>query len=67
MDIVLNDQPTVISNQSTVQQLINDLLGEKQKGIAIAINNSVIPQITWRDYLIRPDDNILIIKATPGG
>ncbi len=36
-------------------------------GIAIAINNTVIPKTEWQQYLLQADDKIMIIKATQGG
>ncbi|MCU7548116.1 sulfur carrier protein ThiS [Chitinophagaceae bacterium LB-8] len=67
MEIQLNNQPKKISPHSSVQQLLDEVVGEKQKGIAIAINNTVIPKSAWTQHLIQSNDNILIIKATQGG
>ncbi|WP_156307754.1 sulfur carrier protein ThiS [Sphingobacterium endophyticum] len=39
----------------------------KTKGIAIALNNQVIPQDSWSTTLLSENDSILIITATPGG
>lgn len=67
MEIQLNNQPRKISSHSSVQQLLDEVVGEKQSGIAVAINNMVIPKSTWTQHLIQSNDNILIIKATQGG
>ena len=67
MEILLNNQPKQIREQQSVQQLINEVVGEKQKGIAIAINNTVVPKTAWSQRFIAERDNILIIKATQGG
>lgn len=67
MEIQLNNQPKEISSDFSVQQLLNDVVGEKQKGIAVAINNKVIPKTSWAQHIIQANDNILIIKATQGG
>lgn len=67
MEILLNNQPKQISGQASVQQLLNEVLGEKQKGIAVAINNTVVPKAAWPQRFIKESDNILIIKATQGG
>jgi len=37
------------------------------KGIAIAINNEVIPKNSWENHLLREQDNVTIITATAGG
>ena len=36
-------------------------------GIAIAVNNRMIPRTEWDTYTLNEDDNILIIKAVCGG
>ena len=36
-------------------------------GIAIAVNNRMIPRTGWDTYTLNEGDNILIIKAVCGG
>ncbi|UXP31487.1 sulfur carrier protein ThiS [Reichenbachiella agarivorans] len=47
------------------------LLKEKNlyidRGIAVAINDEILPKSNWDDYLVKENDNILIITATQGG
>ena len=40
---------------------------ETPKGIAVAINNKVIPRSRWDEHLVNDNDHIIIIKATQGG
>ncbi|MFP3596265.1 sulfur carrier protein ThiS [Chryseobacterium sp. SIMBA_029] len=40
---------------------------ERKKGIAVAVNNSIVPQPSWPDTLLKNKDSILIITATQGG
>lgn len=67
MEILLNHQKREIISPSSIRQLLDDLLGEKQKGIAVAVNDSVVPKSSWGSRMIQPNDSILIIKATQGG
>jgi sulfur carrier protein len=67
MEIILNNQPKEIVTQCSVQHLLNEMLGEKQKGIAVAVNNTVIPKTGWAAFLLNTKDDVLIIKATQGG
>ncbi|HVA98466.1 MAG TPA: sulfur carrier protein ThiS [Bacteroidia bacterium] len=69
MEIILNNQPKTIETQTdfTVQQLLDLEIPQKQKGIAVAINNKVIPKTEWAEKKIFPNDQLLIIKATQGG
>lgn len=69
MEITINDQIKTFANHSsmTVQQLLDMEIPEKQKGIAVAIKNKVVPKAEWDKTNIAPYDDILIIKATQGG
>jgi len=42
-------------------------LPEKKKGIAVALNNRIIPQSFWAETILTDKDSILIITATQGG
>ncbi|MEG1546970.1 MAG: sulfur carrier protein ThiS, partial [Bacteroides sp.] len=37
------------------------------KGIAIAVNNQMIPRTNWDDYLLTENVQVVIIKAACGG
>lgn len=67
MEIILNDQAKEIAKQSSLQHLLNEWAGEKQKGIAVAVNQHVVPKKEWGKYLLNEKDDVLIIKATQGG
>jgi len=50
----------------------NDLLAELRlpedgRGIAIAINDSVVPKSRWREHALMEGDRIEIVRATQGG
>lgn len=50
-----------------LEALIAMELPEKQKGIAVALNNRIIPQSFWAETILNNEDSILIITATQGG
>lgn len=39
----------------------------KKKGIAVALNNRIIPLSVWAETILNNNDSILIITATQGG
>ncbi|SHE41597.1 sulfur carrier protein ThiS [Chryseobacterium vrystaatense] len=39
----------------------------KKKGIAVALNNRIIPLSAWAKTLLKDKDSVLIITATQGG
>ncbi len=67
MEIKLNNQIKILPEQCNVQQLLDTVSPEKQKGIAVALNNSVIPKINWANQQLKQNDEVLIINATQGG
>ncbi len=67
MEIILNNQKKEVSEQITLAEIIFSQLGEKQKGIAAAVNDTVISKLYWETTKLNSNDNILIIKATQGG
>ena len=67
MEIQLNNQSKEIASCISIQQLLDEVVGQKQKGIAVAINNSVVPKAVWDNHILQANDNILIIKAAQGG
>jgi sulfur carrier protein len=68
MELKINNQSKQFATDSlTVQALLDLEIPIKQNGIAIAINNSVIPKSDWNFRYIQETDDILIISATQGG
>jgi sulfur carrier protein len=37
------------------------------KGIALAVNESVVPNSEWNSFSIKEGDKILVVQATQGG
>jgi sulfur carrier protein len=67
MEIKLNNIIKIFSEPCSIQQLLDEVIPEKQKGIAVALNSSVIPKINWPIQFLKQNDEVLIIKATQGG
>lgn len=67
MKVTVNNVEKEIAEQCSLFWLANHELGEKQNGVAIAVNNVVIQKKEWANYLLKENDSILIIKATQGG
>jgi sulfur carrier protein len=51
----------------TLEALLAVEIPEKRKGIAVALNNRIIPQALWAETILTDKDSILIITATQGG
>ena len=67
MTITLNNQVIEIESNLMLNTLVFQQVGEKQNGIAVAVNQTVIPKSNWETTVVNNQDEVLIIKATQGG
>ena len=67
MEISVNQKSLEIPDHCSVQQLLSLLFSENQKGIAVAINENVVPRSNWAAQLLNSGDMVTLIKATQGG
>jgi sulfur carrier protein len=60
------------TEQLGADRTLDALLAEKtadtsQRGIAVALNGSVVPRAAWRETVLRAGDSIEIVRARQGG
>lgn len=66
MEIEINGALTSIIDSTNLKYLIDETVKD-QKGLAVAVNNSVVPKDNWAHTILMPADKVLLIKATQGG
>jgi len=66
MKVYVNDESVDITDASNIAQLLKQIK-TAPKGIAVAIGPNIIPSNLWDDYLLKEDDQVLLIRATQGG
>ena len=47
--------------------LVEQAIDTDRRGIAVALNGSVIPRAAWGETALRPGDSIEIVRAMQGG
>lgn len=67
MEVFVNDQKHTVEANCNLAQLFNYLEVQTPGGIAVALNNAVVPRAKWDKQDLKNGDKILIIKATQGG
>lgn len=67
MEISVNNKQEKLNEGISLEQLVTNHLGDKIKGVAVAVNETVIPKDQWNAFTLKANDNVLIIKATQGG
>ena len=66
MKVQVNNKEVEMIPDSTLTQLTAHLELPVQ-GIAIAVNNKMIPRTEWERFTLHENDNLVIIKAACGG
>jgi sulfur carrier protein len=66
MTVYFNNKPIPTQATTLLDVLEENKLLHKM-GMAVAINNAVIPKTHWNQTALKQHDNILIITATQGG
>jgi len=67
MEITYNNQTQEVQEETLVSDFVFTQMGDKQNGIAVAINETIVPKTEWATTYLKANDNLLIIKATQGG
>lgn len=67
MNIRVNDQLRHVAPGATLLDLLQELALAERKGVAVAINDTVVPRATWPGHALAESDRVLVIQATQGG
>ncbi len=67
MTVFVNDHPRVLATDTVLADLLRELGLAERKGVAIAINDEVVPRSTWPTRMLADSERILVIQATQGG
>ena len=67
MEVFINNQSVTVSDSVRLSDVLLQHNFLEKKGIAVAINNSVVPRAEWSNHTVESADKITIIRATQGG
>lgn len=66
MEITVNGAGREIRETITIQQLLEEL-GRETEGLAVAVNDEVVPRDQWQHRRLDNRDRVEIIQAVQGG
>lgn len=66
MQVRLNNNTVSVQDNALLSLLSEHQLSDK-KGIAVALNDFVVPKSKWEATQLKEGDNVTIIQATAGG
>jgi len=67
MKLTVNGEAQEFPEGGNLQELLESLGKSQQRGIAVAVNGSVVTSSHWAEYALSDGDEVLIIQATQGG
>lgn len=67
IQILLNGQAMSCPQNYNLFQLLQQLKKENEGGLALALNQEVIPKALWANTFLKNQDQVLLITATQGG
>ncbi|MBJ7537740.1 sulfur carrier protein ThiS [Marinomonas transparens] len=65
MNIILNDEAFHFAGGTLLDLLA--VLGKPIEGVAIAINQSIVPKSIWAETLLETDAQVFIFESIAGG
>lgn len=65
MTVNINNKPTE-TTATTLSELASEL-GMPERGVAMAIDNKMVPRVEWGSTPLSDGANVIVIKAACGG
>lgn len=66
MNVVVNGEARDLDDGTTVAALVADL-GSGPSGVAVAVNEEVVPRSTWAGVRLGAGDRVEVLTARQGG
>jgi len=67
MIITINNNSYEFESEISLEDAIHRLQLEETKGIALALNEAIIPRSQWKETILYNEDKIIVIGAVAGG
>ena len=67
MDISLNGAPHRFDGSSLIELLAAQAIDQGKKGVAVAINDAIVPRAEWATAALKAGDVVEIVRPHSGG
>jgi sulfur carrier protein len=67
MNVIVNNKALELPDAAKISAIFEKLSIASAQGIAIAINEQVVPKSEWESCVLKDNDAVLLIRATQGG
>lgn len=66
LEVTVNGAPRRLGVDTSVADVVASLTSASS-GVAVAVNDEVVPRTDWADRVVRPGDRIDVLTAVQGG
>ena len=66
IELTLNGEPRMLADGATIGAVVDDL-GLGRRGVAVAVNQEVVPRSSWDGTHLAAKDHVEILNAVQGG
>ena len=66
MNIIVNGMERVVTSQKTIAEILREC-NIARHGIAVAVNEEIVPHTTHETHILTEGDRVEIIRAIGGG
>ena len=67
MEVTINNKNHQLNQSCSIAEMLAVMLPGESKGIAVAVNQTIITKSDWPEHLLNDGDKVMLIKATQGG
>lgn len=67
IEVIINKERFSLPDSGTLADVLPALQIQQADGIAIALNDVVIPRGEWATQVLQAQDKVFVIRATQGG
>jgi sulfur carrier protein len=67
LHVHVNDADRSVTSGTGLLSLLEEMALACRPGLAVAVNNEVVPRARWTDQKLHEGDRVLIIQASQGG
>jgi sulfur carrier protein len=67
MEITLNGAPRILTGASLMALLAGQEIDASKRGIAVAVNDEIVPRAAWPTITLKRGDVVEIVRPHSGG
>lgn len=67
MVVFVNNTQHELSFAATIDDALKSCNIDASRGVAVAVNNTVVPRADWPTTALQHNDRLTVIRATQGG